>query len=139
LIGEKNQTGSSDISPKIRPISRRANQAVEPTAMTLRVTSVMRRAEHVARQRQVAVAHGRRWVRMDTLIVTALVRYLPDVTNRDIAIDLIQRLPEDTPLQDIAKEIEFIAGVREGFEQIEQGEGVPAEEVRRMIPSWITR
>jgi predicted transcriptional regulator len=61
------------------------------------------------------------------------------VTNRDIAIDLIQRLPEDTPLQDIAKEIEFIAGVREGFNQIEQGEGVAAEEVRRMIPSWITR
>jgi hypothetical protein len=64
---------------------------------------------------------------------------LTHVTNRDIAIDLIQRLPEDTPLQDIAKEIEFIAGVREGFNQIEQGEGVAAEEVRRMIPSWITR
>ncbi|HET9606893.1 MAG TPA: hypothetical protein VFO87_07560 [Nitrospira sp.] len=61
------------------------------------------------------------------------------VTNRDIAIDLIRRLPENTSLEDIAKEIEFIAGVREGFEQIEQGEGVPAEEVRRMIPSWITR
>ena len=52
-------------------------------------------------------------------------------------MDLIQRLPEDTSLHDIAKEIEFIAGVREGFEQIEQGEGVPAEEVRRMIP-WST-
>jgi predicted transcriptional regulator len=62
-----------------------------------------------------------------------------DVTNRDIAIDLIQRLPENTPLQDIAKELEFIAAVREGFDQIEQGEGVPAEKVRRMIPSWITR
>ena len=61
------------------------------------------------------------------------------VTNRDIAIDLIRRLPENTSLEDIAKEIEFIAGVREGFERIEQGEGVPAEEVRRMIPSWITR
>jgi predicted transcriptional regulator len=27
--------------------------------------------------------------------------------------------------------------VREGFEQIERGEGVPAEKVREMIPSWI--
>jgi len=61
------------------------------------------------------------------------------VSNREIAIDLIQRLPEDTSLQDIAREIEFIAGVREGFEQIERGEGVSAEEVRKMIPSWTTK
>jgi len=61
------------------------------------------------------------------------------MSNRDIAIDLIQKLPEDTSLHDIAREIEFIAGVREGFEQLERGEGVPAAEVRAMIPSWIAR
>ena len=61
------------------------------------------------------------------------------MSNREIAIDLIQKLPENTPLRDIAKEIEFVAGVREGFEQIERGEGVPAEKVRDMIPSWIIK
>ena len=61
------------------------------------------------------------------------------MSNREIAIDLIQKLPEDTPLREIAKEIEFVAGVREGFEQIERGEGVPAEKVREMIPSWIIK
>ena len=61
------------------------------------------------------------------------------MSNREIAIDLIQKLPEDASLHDIAREIEFIAGVREGFQQLERGEGVPAEEVRRMIPSWITK
>ena len=61
------------------------------------------------------------------------------MSNREIAIDLIQKLPEDTSLRDIAREIEFVAGVREGFEQIERGEGVPAEEVRGMIPSWIIK
>ena len=30
----------------------------------------------------------------------------------------------------------FIAGVREGFEQLERGEGVAAETVREMDPSW---
>ena len=60
------------------------------------------------------------------------------MSNRDIAIDLIQKLPADASLRDIARAIEFIAGVREGFEQLERGEGVPAEEVRSMIPSWIT-
>ena len=59
--------------------------------------------------------------------------------NRDIAIDLIQKLPENASLHDIARELEFIAGVREGFEQLERGEGVPAEEVRSLIPSWIAK
>jgi len=61
------------------------------------------------------------------------------MNNREIAIDLINKLPENMPLKDIAREIEFIAGVREGFEQIDQGSGLPAEEVRRMVPSWIVR
>jgi len=50
--------------------------------------------------------------------------------NREIAIDLIQKLPENVSLFEIAREIEFVAGVRQGFEQLERGEGVPAEKVR---------
>ena len=61
------------------------------------------------------------------------------MSNREIAIDLIKKLPEDATLHEIAREIEFVAGVREGFEQIERGEGVPAEKVREMIPSWIVK
>jgi len=61
------------------------------------------------------------------------------VSNREIAIDLIRKLPENASLHEIAREIEFVAGVREGFEQIERGEGIPAEKVREMIPSWIVR
>lgn len=61
------------------------------------------------------------------------------MSNREIVIDLVQKLPEDASLYDIAREIEFIAGVREGFEEMERGEGIPAEEVKAMIPSWIAR
>jgi hypothetical protein len=38
-------------------------------------------------------------------------------------MDLIRKLPENASLHEIAREIEFIAGVREGFEQLERGEG----------------
>jgi predicted transcriptional regulator len=61
------------------------------------------------------------------------------MSNREIAIDLIRKLPEDASLQDIARGIEFIAGVREGLEQTNRGEGVPAEEVRQMVPSWLAK
>ena len=57
------------------------------------------------------------------------------MSNREIAIDLIQKLPENASLYEVAREIEFIAGVREGFEQLERGEGVPAETVREMVHS----
>ena len=61
------------------------------------------------------------------------------MSNREIAIDLIQKLPENASLHEIAREIEFIAAVREGFEQTDRGEGLAAEEVRKMVPSWIAK
>jgi hypothetical protein len=61
------------------------------------------------------------------------------MSNREIAIDIIQKLPEGASLHDIAREIEFVAGVREGFDQLERGEGVPAEKVRDLIPSWVVK
>jgi predicted transcriptional regulator len=61
------------------------------------------------------------------------------VSNKEIVIDLIARLPEEATLLEIAKEIEFVAGVREGFAQLDRGEGVPLEEVEKQLPSWITR
>jgi predicted transcriptional regulator len=61
------------------------------------------------------------------------------MSNRDIAIDLIRKLPEDASLHQIAREIEFVASIREGFEELQRGEGLPAENVREKVPSWIVR
>jgi predicted transcriptional regulator len=61
------------------------------------------------------------------------------MSNKEIVIDLIERLPQNATLLEIAKEIEFVAGVREGFAQLDRGEGVPLEEVEKQLPSWITR
>jgi len=37
---------------------------------------------------------------------------------------------------DIAREIEFAAGVREAMEEMDRGEGITAEELLREIPQW---
>ncbi len=58
------------------------------------------------------------------------------MSNREIAIDVIQKLPENASLHEIAREIEFVAAVREGFAELEQGKGTPAEEVRKLVPTW---
>ena len=61
------------------------------------------------------------------------------MSNKEIVIDLVRRLPDETSLKDIAREIEFIAAVREGFDQLDRGEGVPIEVVEKKVPSWLTR
>jgi hypothetical protein len=61
------------------------------------------------------------------------------MSNKEIVIDLIRRLPDDVSLSDIAKEIEFIAGVREGLTQLDRGEGIALSEAEKKLPSWLTK
>jgi predicted transcriptional regulator len=61
------------------------------------------------------------------------------MSNKQIVADLMTRLPEEASLTDIAREIEFIAGIREGFAQLDRGEGTPLEEVEKQLPAWISK
>ena len=61
------------------------------------------------------------------------------MSNKEVVSNLLSRLPEDVSLEQIAREIEFIAGVREGLDQLDRGEGVGVDEVERLISSWTTR
>lgn len=59
------------------------------------------------------------------------------MSNREIVLDLVNRLPEETSLHEIAREIEFIAGVNEGFEEIQSGKGIPIQDLRNLMQTWI--
>jgi predicted transcriptional regulator len=61
------------------------------------------------------------------------------MSSKEIVQDLLQRLPEDASLRDIAKEIEFVAGVREGLAELDRGERIPIEEIEGELPSWIIK
>ena len=61
------------------------------------------------------------------------------MTNKEIVQDLLRRIPDDASLQDIARELEFIAAVRQGLAELERGDSVSIEEVERELPSWIIR
>lgn len=60
------------------------------------------------------------------------------MTNKEIVQDLLRRIPDDTSLQDIARELEFIAAVRQGLTELDNGQTVSIEEIKRDLPSWIT-
>ena len=61
------------------------------------------------------------------------------MTNKQIVEDLLQRIPDGASLHDIAREIEFIAGVRQGLSELDRGERIPVEDVERELPSWIIK
>ena len=44
------------------------------------------------------------------------------MTNKEIVQDLLRRIPDDTSLEDIARGVEFIAAVRQGLSELDNGE-----------------
>ena len=61
------------------------------------------------------------------------------MSDKQLALDSIERLPEDASLGAIAEQIEFLAAIRKGLDQIERGETVPHEEVKRQLASWLSK
>lgn len=61
------------------------------------------------------------------------------MSNRELVIELVSRLPEDTSLEEIARGIELVAGIREARHEAARGEGVSADEAKQMVDAWVAR
>jgi hypothetical protein len=61
------------------------------------------------------------------------------MSNTELAKDIIDRLPPNTSLHEMARKIEFVASVQEGFDQIDAGKGVNLDHVEQMIDLWTTK
>lgn len=63
----------------------------------------------------------------ETTIVERIARYDASPSSTVPATEVFNRL----------RKIEFVAAVRQGLAEIENGEGIPLEEVARELPSWV--
>jgi predicted transcriptional regulator len=61
------------------------------------------------------------------------------LSNKEIVMDLLQRLPDQISLHQIAQEIEFVAAVRQGMAELDNGEGISIDEIEKELPSWIIK
>ena len=61
------------------------------------------------------------------------------MSSREMVIELVNKLPEDAPLAEIAREIELLAGIQTARDQARRGEGIPAEDARKLIDSWASK
>ncbi len=58
------------------------------------------------------------------------------MSSKELVLELVRRLPDEASLMDIAREIEFVAGVREAIAEFDKGESLTAEQLLNEIPKW---
>lgn len=57
---------------------------------------------------------------------------------KEAAIRSIQELPEDATWEDIQERINFVAGVRKGLRELDEGRGIPHERIREEFSEWLS-
>ena len=60
------------------------------------------------------------------------------MTEKEIVLETIRALPDNCSLDEIAERIEFMAAVQKGLNQLDNGEAIPHDEVKKQLASWLT-
>ena len=61
------------------------------------------------------------------------------MSDKEAVLEFVKRLPPTVSMREILLQIEFIASVKEGLNEIEQGQGISIESVEQMMEEWTTR
>jgi hypothetical protein len=59
------------------------------------------------------------------------------MTVKEIAIHTIEELPEEASLAGIQERINFVAGIRKGLRELDEGKGIPHYRVREELAEWL--
>jgi hypothetical protein len=60
------------------------------------------------------------------------------MTVKEIAIKTIGQLPEDATWEDIQERINFVAGVRKGLRELNEGKGIAHRKVKEEFSEWLS-
>jgi predicted transcriptional regulator len=60
------------------------------------------------------------------------------VSQKELVLEAIQELPDDASIDQIAKRVEFIAAIQKGIDDIDRGDTIPHEEIKRQLAAWLT-
>jgi len=58
---------------------------------------------------------------------------------KEEVIKMIQNMPQDTSIEDIMAELYFRYQVNEGLRQLDEGKGIPHEEVEKRMEKWLKK
>jgi predicted transcriptional regulator len=60
------------------------------------------------------------------------------MTEKEIVLETIRQLPDNCSIEEIVDRIEFLAAVQKGLDQLDRGEDIPHEEIKKQLASWLT-
>ncbi len=60
------------------------------------------------------------------------------MTTKQIAIQTIEQLPDNATWEEIQERIRFVAGVRTGLRELDEGKGIPHDQVKEEFSEWLT-
>ncbi|HEX4139079.1 MAG TPA: hypothetical protein VHY09_01945 [Candidatus Methylacidiphilales bacterium] len=58
------------------------------------------------------------------------------MSNRELVIEAVKKLPDDAPSEEIMRQVQFVLGMNEALEQSDREEGISIEEVRGLLEKW---
>ena len=61
------------------------------------------------------------------------------MSDRQMILDLVSKLPDDAPLEEILRNIDLVAGIQRAREQARRGQGIPAEDARELVRKWASQ
>ena len=61
------------------------------------------------------------------------------MSSRELVIDLVNKLPENASLAEIARQIELLSGIEKARHQARRSEGIPAEDARMLVDAWASK
>lgn len=61
------------------------------------------------------------------------------MTDKELVIDAVSKLPEATSIEAIQEEVEIIAAIRRGEIAADEGRVTAHEEVKKLVASWASK
>jgi hypothetical protein len=61
------------------------------------------------------------------------------MSSRETVIEFVSKLPEEMSLAEIAREVELLAGFQTARAQAGRGEGIPAQDARKLVDEWASK
>jgi predicted transcriptional regulator len=61
------------------------------------------------------------------------------MSDKEMVMDAIQRLPKSAAMHEIRERVEFLAAIKEGEDGLERGEGIPQEKVEKQFATWVRK
>lgn len=60
------------------------------------------------------------------------------MSQKELVLEAIQELPDDASIDQIADRVEFMAAIQKGIDDIDRGDTIAHEDIKRQLATWLT-